>query len=109
MTRSNAQPLRRQMMKRALSLLAVILVCAMCILPVAAEQIGEKPHVFAAGENLILSADASPTDSLSAGTAQEDDMKIDIPLTTTLIISICSVLIIAVIVMVVILGRRNRD
>lgn len=99
------------MMKRVLSLLAVLLICAMCILPVAAEQLNGNTQAIdiSAGDIRSASADAGSAEHAGDAAAQEDDMKIDVQLATTLIIVICSVLTIAILATVVFLARKNRS
>jgi len=74
-------------MKRVLSLIVVVLMTACMTLSLAAGAAGVSPD----------------------GTVQEDDLLINIPLTTTLIISICSALTLAIIAAVIVLARRNRS
>lgn len=85
-----------------LALLAFAVTPAIC----AAEN-DDTPSASAIGDNAAdpgedVSDDAKGTDEI----AQDDDM-IDLRLTTTLIIIFCSVFGAAIVVMVVILGRKN--
>lgn len=85
-------------MKRVFALIAVLLICTVFAMSAAAIP------AQAAGE----SAGVTSADGQQDVIVEEEDMAINLTLTTTLIITICSVLTVCVIVTAVILARRNR-
>lgn len=102
-------------MKKILSLFAALTLCVLCIFPAAAQSTAAANSAVQhfADSGAVLSNDAAPAASPAKisedGIVEEDDMRIDLNLTTTLIIVLSAVFAIAVIVIVVILGRRNRS
>lgn len=89
-------------MKRILVLLAAVMICAMCVISAAARPVTAAAQARSA---ITAVADAGQQD----GVVQEDDMQIDLNLTSTLIIVISTVLTVAVAVIVIVLARKNRS
>ncbi len=94
-------------MKRILALFAALVICAVCALP-AAGQVHPAASVQENREFSQLTADAG-LQAAAGSSVQEDGITINLPLVTTLIIVICSVLTIAIIAAVIYLGRKNRS
>ncbi len=99
-------------MKRMVSLLAVLVICVLGALSVAAAE--DNPAALTADSEttVIRAADAVTTtgeSSLPDGVVREDELVIDLRTTTAVIIGICGALTIGIIVMVIILIKKNRD
>lgn len=98
-------PFTRSLMKRIAAIAAAVMILMLCVLPAAAAADSGAPADT--GVQLTSAGGESATE-LQEGIFQEDDMVIDLNLTTTLIIVVCSVLTVGILAVAVFLCRRNR-
>lgn len=93
-------------MKRIFFLLAALTLCALFVLNASAAEASAEAGDSAPAVTSTTVETVSET--LPEGVVQEEDMLIDLNLTTTLIVVICSVLALGVATVAVILAKRNR-
>ena len=96
----------RDSMKKVFALFTALLICIFCAASVAAAT----TQATAGDPGVVLSDNALTEDSVQHdGIVEEKDLVIDLNLTTTLIVSICSVITIGLIVLTVYLAKKNKN
>ena len=97
----------KSIVKRIFFLLAALMLCVMFVLNASAAA-AASADVGESSPAVTASSGSDVSETLPDGVVQEDDMLIDLRLTTTLIVVICSVLALGVVTVTVILAKRNR-